>query len=67
MSMWRMVSEEERTELYRLIKGAVARSLAKYKDIDEKEIDIITDKIYLANKEYYDVHLTQMSEFISIQ
>lgn len=65
MSMWRVVGEEERTQLYKLIRGAVVTAIKhQHPEIDNQTIDIITDKIYMANKTYYDVHLMQMTEFI---
>jgi len=62
MSIWRNTSKEERTQLYLAISKAVRKNSSKLSAVEK---NLLIDAIFNANKEYYDIHITQMSEFIS--
>lgn len=65
MGMWRVTTKEEKTMLYILISRAVKNELPHKMPARQK--NAIIASIFKANKEYYDVHLMQMQEFISKQ
>jgi hypothetical protein len=62
MGMWRLTSKEEKTLLYVNIARIVNKHLGRKVPLSKR--DLIAKEIFQFNKEFYDVNLMQMAEFI---